>query len=224
MALSEAGGDRFDDGMSLDADPGTTTVSPAEGFRLAAAHAVRLTAAVPADAWDDPALGQWTVRSLVGHLGRAMSTVVDALTTPATEATVSSAADYYRQVLDRVDPDAIRLRGEQAGTALGDDPAAALRTLADRAGAALAQTGDRLVTTAAGGMWLSHYLPTRTFELAVHGLDLARATGQPATVPTPVLREALALVTELAVHRGHGESVLLALTGRAALPTGFGVL
>ena len=106
MALSEAGGDRFDDGMSLDADPGTTTVSPAEGFRLAAAHAVRLTAAVPADAWDDPALGQWTVRSLVGHLGRAMSTVVDALTTPATEATVSSAADYYRQVLDRVDPDA----------------------------------------------------------------------------------------------------------------------
>ena len=34
-----------------------------------------------------------------------------------------------------------------------------------------------MVTTAGGGMRVSDYLPTRTFELTVHCLDIARATG-----------------------------------------------
>lgn len=38
---------------------------------------------------------------------------------------------------------------------------------------------DPLVTTALGGMRLRQYLPTRTFELVVHGVGIARPAGLP---------------------------------------------
>ncbi|WP_040801669.1 maleylpyruvate isomerase family mycothiol-dependent enzyme [Nocardia higoensis] len=197
---------------------------PINAFCIAADHAVSLTAAVPEGKWDDPALGSWTVRSLVGHIGRAMSTVVEYLTRPATDHDVRSAVDYYRLAADRVDPDAVRVRGEQAGAELGDQPIDSFRDIRDRAVRALSQVDDRLISTAVGGMLLSDYLPTRTFELAVHGLDLARAIGLPESLPGEVVSEVLPLAAELAVRRGHGETVLLALTGRGDLPDGFSIL
>ncbi|QHG85438.1 maleylpyruvate isomerase family mycothiol-dependent enzyme (plasmid) [Rhodococcus rhodochrous] len=195
-----------------------------DGFRTAADHVVALAAAVPSGQWDAPALGEWSVRSLVGHIGRALTTVVDYLARPAIEQTVPSTAEYYLLAAELVDSDAVRRRGEQAGAELGEYPAATLAQMRDRALHALAYTDDRLVTTAVGGMLLSHYLPTRTFELAVHGLDLARATGQPESVPVEPLREVVALATELAVRRGHGETVLLALTGRGIMPSDLSVV
>ena len=197
---------------------------PVDGFRTAADHVVALAAAVAPEKWDGPALGQWTVRSLVGHIGRALTTVVDYLSRPAIEQTVPSTADYYLLAADLVDSDAVRRRGEQAGAELGEDPAALLAQMRDRALHALAHTDDRIVTTVVGGMLLSHYLPTRTFELAVHGLDLARATGQPESVPLEAMRATVSLATELAVRRGHGETVLLALTGRGIIPSDVSVV
>ena len=38
---------------------------------------------------------------------------------------------------------------------------------------------DPVISTIFGGMRLSDYLPTRTFELVVHGLDIARAAQLP---------------------------------------------
>jgi uncharacterized protein (TIGR03083 family) len=197
---------------------------PVDAFCVAADHVVALTDAIPPDMWDGVALGEWTVRSLVGHIGRAMSTVVDCLARPATEQTVRSTIDYYILVAERIDAEAVRMRGDQAGAALGDRPAPVLREMRDRAVRSLTQTDDRLVTTAVGGMLWSDYLPTRTFELAVHGLDLARATGQPPLLPPEVLREVVPLATDLVLQRGHAETVLFALTGRCALPAGFSVL
>ena len=81
--------------------------------------------------------------------------------------------------------------------------------------------GTELVTTIAGGMRLADYLPTRTFELVVHGLDLARALGEPLDVPARPAAEALSLVAGLAVTRGQAGALLLAATGRT---TGFSVL
>lgn len=195
-----------------------------DGFRAAADHIVALAAAVASEQWNNSALGEWTVRSLVGHIGRALTTVVDYLSRPAIEQTVPSTADYYLLAAELVDSDAVRRRGEQAGAELGEDPAATLAQMRDRALHALAHTDDRIVTTVVGGMLLSHYLPTRTFELAVHGLDLARATGQPESVPVEALRETVSLATELAVRRGHSETVLLALTGRGIIPSDFSVV
>ncbi len=72
-------------------------------------------------------------------------------------------------------------------------------------------------------MRLSGYLPTRIFELAVHSLDIARATGLSAGLPNEVLAAATTLATQIAVELGEGEAVLLALTGRAELPHPFSV-
>jgi hypothetical protein len=71
------------------------------------------------------------------------------------------------------------------------------------------------------GIRLHTYLPTRMFELAVHGLDIARAVGVSFALPADVLEETTALAARIAVAEGHGETVLLALTGRAGLPSSF---
>lgn len=67
-------------------------------------------------------------------------------------------------------------RGSHAGMALGADPASTLAALAERVLKLIdGSDGTELVTMFAGGMRLSDYLPTRTFELAVHTADLAVA-------------------------------------------------
>lgn len=202
----------------------TTTGELIEIYRVAGEHALALVAAVPADRWQAPALGSWTVRTLVGHIGRSFTTVTDYLAKPAADRDVHTVADYYIVALQQTDAAAIDARAEQSARALGDQPLAALRDFRDAALAALDNAGDPLICTVAGGMRLSDYLPTRIFELAVHSLDLARATGQPQTLPDEVCSSATELAAAIAVRRGHGELVLSALTGRAPLATGFSVV
>ncbi len=84
--------------------------------------------------------------------------------------------------------------------------------------------GTELVTTIAGGMRLADYLPTRTFELAVHTADLATALGVPPDVPVSAASQALDIVAGLAVTDGLAGPLLLAATGRPDLPAGFSVL
>ena len=74
--------------------------------------------------------------------------------------------------------------------------------LADATAALDGAADDDLLTTIAGGMRLAAYLPTRTFELAVHGADIAAATGLPVTFPPAVLAEAAALAARTAVELG----------------------
>jgi len=82
-----------------------------------------------------------------------------------------------------------------------------------------------LVTVIGGaGIRLHTYLPTRTFELAVHSLDIAGAVGISFTLPDDVLTEAVALAGRIAVATRQGETVLLALTGRAELPPSFSIV
>jgi hypothetical protein len=87
-----------------------------------------------------------------------------------------------------------------------------------------ARDGTELVTTIAGGMRLGDYLPTRTFELAVHTADLATALGVPPDVPATAAMQALHIVADLAVADGTAGPLLLAATGRPGLPARFSVL
>jgi hypothetical protein len=89
----------------------------------------------------------------------------------------------------------------------------------------LSDAGDPLIAVIGGlGIRLHSYLPTRTFELAVHGLDIARAVGISYTPPAEVLEEATVLAARIAAAEGHGPTVLLALTGREELPRSFSVV
>jgi hypothetical protein len=183
------------------------------------------TAALVGDRWQQPGLGEWDVRALVGHTSRSLLTVEEYVARPAAGVEVASAADYFRAIRAAAAGPAVAARGRDAGTALGTDPAAAVARLATRV-LALVDTrdGTELVTTIAGGMRLADYLPTRTFELAVHTLDLATALDAPPDVPATAAAQALHLVADLAVTDGRAGPLLLAATGRPGLPAGFSVL
>ncbi|SCG45897.1 TIGR03083 family protein [Micromonospora echinaurantiaca] len=183
------------------------------------------TAAAVGDRWDRPGLGEWDVRALVGHTSRSLLTVEEYLTRPAAAVRVGSAADYYRATRAVAAGPGVAERGRAAGAALGADPATAVAEIAVRVLALVeTQDGDALVTTIAGGMRLADYLPTRTFELAVHTADLATALGVPVDVPATAAAQALRVVADLAVGDGVAGPMLLAATGRAGLPAGFSVL
>jgi uncharacterized protein (TIGR03083 family) len=183
------------------------------------------TAALVTDRWDRPGLGEWDVRALVGHTSRALLTVETYLARPAPAADIACATDYFRATRAAAASAAVAARGRDAGTALGSDPAAAVAQIAARV-LALTDTrdGTELVTTIAGGMRLGDYLPTRTFELAVHTADLATALGVPPDVPATAAAQALAIAADLAVADGLAGPLLLAATGRPGLPAGFSVL
>src|SRR2546423_15565057 len=72
----------------------TSTLFPPQvvrtAFREAAAFWVATVARVPADAWDRPGLGDWSLRALVGHTSRSLLTVATYLDAPATELPLTS--------------------------------------------------------------------------------------------------------------------------------------
>jgi uncharacterized protein (TIGR03083 family) len=181
---------------------------------------------LPADGWDRPGLGVWDVRALTGHASRSLITVSTYIRRPATVEALASPEEYYAFAagMSAADTGAVEQRGRDAGAALGADPAAAVRELAEAAITDVDRDDDPLIETLGGGMRLSAYLPTRTFELVVHSLDLAEATGAAFTAPDAALAEAVQLTARTALARGDGVQVLRALTGRAHLPERFSIV
>ena len=190
-----------------------------------AAHWFVSTAGTVGDRWGDPGLGEWDVRSLVGHTSRSMLTVEAYLDQPADVVAVGSTAAYYAATRAVAAGPEVAERGRQAGRALGEHPVRAVEEIAARVVPRVRScTGDEVVTTVAGGMRLADYLPTRTFELIVHTLDLAAALGSRGEPPALPAREALRLVADLAVEGGSAATLLHAATGRALPDRGFSVL
>jgi hypothetical protein len=183
------------------------------------------TAALVGDRWDEPGLGEWDVRALVGHTSRSLLTVQEYLAKPAATADLASAADYFRAISAAAAAPGVAARGRDAGTALGADPAAAVAEISARV-LPLVETrdGTELLTTIAGGMRLADYLPTRTLELAVHTTDLATALGVPADLPATAAAQALYVIADIAAAEAVAGPLLLAATGRSGLPAHFSVL
>jgi uncharacterized protein (TIGR03083 family) len=178
------------------------------------------------DTWGLEALGEWTVRDLVGHTSRALLTVESYLGQPPQPVRVTSPAGYLELALASVgDPRAVAQRGREAGAALGDDLAARVRSHVDRVTAVVSRADPEAVAvTPVGAMYLRDYLPTRTFELTVHTCDLATALGEPVEPPSVSARASLDLMADLAVRSGQAPTVLLATTGRRGLPKRFSLL
>lgn len=188
-----------------------------EAFEAAAGAFVDLVGRIDGG-WDRPGLGRWDLRALVGHTSRALVTVTTYLDRPAEREDVPSAAAYLGGAA-KSDGDAVFARGVAAGQDLGDDPYAWVSSARDRGVEKVrAADAETLVETIAGGMRLRTYLPTRTFELVVHGLDVAAALGLDPDVPPVALREAAGLATSVVLDQGRGADLLLTLTGRADWP------
>ncbi len=203
----------------------TSSLEEARGHYAQAARAyVDLVRAISADAWSGPGLAEWDLRALVGHTSRSLITVETYLGQPADQEDVTSAAAYYARIAG-YDPAAAAARGRAAGQALGDDPAGAVGEIVDRVLSLVERVDDPLISTIAGGMYLRNYLPTRTFELVVHGFDIAQAARLSAPSYSDSLVSAVAEVgAGAAVMQGRGTELILAMTGRAALPEGFSIV
>jgi uncharacterized protein (TIGR03083 family) len=196
-----------------------------ETFTEAAQAFADLVRRIPDDRWDGPGLGQWNLRSLVGHTSRSLITVETYLDQPAESEELPTAAAYYVAIA-RIDPESVVGRGVAAGEALGDDPAQFVDSLVRRVPVLLKTVGNPLINTAAGGMRLENYLPTRSFELVVHSLDIAAAVSD---IDGPefndqLLSEVARVAATTAVLLGRGIEMMLALTGRATLRPGFSVV
>jgi hypothetical protein len=197
-------------------------------YGTAARSFAHLVHRIPVDRWAGPGLDQWDLRSLVGHTSRSLITVESYLDCPAEHEDIATPAEYYARamaVAAALGPSGIVERGRQAGRELGDDPPRAVDALVESVLSALAGSGDRLIAVIGGlGIRLQTYLPTRTFELAVHSLDIAAAAGVPLALPQQVLQDATVLAAQIAVASGSGEAVLRTLTGRARLAPEFSVV
>ena len=196
-----------------------------ETFAEAARTFADLVPRIPDDRWNGPGLGEWDLRSLVGHTSRSLVTVQTYLDQPAETEEVPSPAAYYVAVAG-LDNAAVADRGRQAGLALGENPAQFVDALAHRVLELVESAGNPLIHTGAGGMRLENYLSTRTFELVVHSLDIAAAVPdiEPPEFSDQVLGEVASVAATAAVLRGRGVELMLALTGRATLSQGFSIV
>lgn len=205
-------------------------LSAARATYTAASEAfLDLVAPVPLERYAGPGLGEWDLRALVGHTARSFVTVTTYLATRAETVAARSAAEYYTLVSRIVAAEgtaAIRERGLAAGAALGEHPLDVLRDAHAAAEEALDGLAgdDPVVETLGGGMRVSDYLPTRTFELTVHALDIAAALGTTFQPPRDALAETLHVAADSALEQGLGADVVLALTGRRPLPPGSSVV
>jgi uncharacterized protein (TIGR03083 family) len=203
-------------------------VAAGTAFESAARSFAGLVRRIPDDAWEGPGLGEWDLRALVGHASRSLITVSTYLQTTAGREDVATPQEYYVRIADYmsdVGAGAVTERGRQAGRDLGADPVGAVDELVERVMGELEAAGDPLIEVIGGmGIRLHTYLPTRVFELAVHGLDIARATGLSFELSADVLDVATVLAARIGVAMGRGDTVLMSLTGRETLPPGFSVV
>jgi uncharacterized protein (TIGR03083 family) len=186
-----------------------------------------LVTRIPDDAWETIALGEWSLRSLVGHTTRAILTVESyLLLDDPGYPNVQNAENYYARVYrELTDPAAVAARGVEAGVWLGENPAHAISEALSRA-MALVDTAppERIVSIGGLGIALPEYLRTRIFELVVHSMDISRATGLPHGQSPEAIMGTLELAAGIAAARGDGEMLLLSLTGRGVLPEGYSVV
>lgn len=172
-------------------------------------------ALVPREAWDAPGLGKWSVRELVAHANRANTTVVEYVEQPRPPEPPDSG--YFTD-------EAIAARASAGVASLGNDPASTVKAASEAAISLVERSmPEAVVGSPAGTLTLARYLPSRTAELAVHALDLARAIGSDARLPRHIVTETLLFAARRAAARASGQEVLLALTGRGPLPAGYSI-
>ena len=206
-----------------------------DAFAAATDWFVATVDAVGPTRWEDPGLGEWTLRQLVGHTSRALVTVqeyyrpscpADVSVPPETDGDpVEQAAASFLGThgATQLHKD-VAERGRQAGAALGPVPADTVTGLAGRVTALVRSAPEgALFVTRFGPKGFTSSLCTRMVELVIHTVDIGDACALDTDVPESAARITLAVMVETARRRGSGTEVMRALGGRAGLAPGFNV-
>ena len=186
-----------------------------DAFRFASHWWRSMVGAVDSDYWNQPALGEWSVRELVAHTDRAYRTVIDYLTGETVDPTpIATAAEYFRIVLAEQTPHVHIAARAKREAAERDDWVTATDELALHCEKLIADTpADATCHLMVGEMALDQYLATRVVELVVHGLDLADAIGLDVNPPPASADVTVRVLSDLAGDCAATASIR-ALTGR----------
>ena len=180
---------------------------------------------IPPSVWDKPGLGIWTVRELVAHVVRIIQRTAVYAEQSAPIDTESGAAYYSRALSTPNVSDLIAERARASVALLGDSPKEAAHVIATQTLETIGGMDDEAsVATPFGTLRLIDYLATRTLELVLHTLDLSRAAQFPVETSRTALTSTLDLLIAIAIERGDGTAVVLALSGRQTLPDDFNLL
>lgn len=153
-----------------------------EAYLESAEFFAKLVDGVDIDAWENHALGQWTLRDLAGHTYRSINTVVGYSEKAAPQVDVESTAQWIVNVRQNMDPGRVAEMGRSAGLEIMDNPQMMVRGFLNMARERVNELDDDFIlATPQGGMRLVDYLQLRTMELVIHGSDFARALGVEAT-------------------------------------------
>ncbi len=168
--------------------------------------------------WEKPGLGNWDVKSLVGHAFRALTTLENYLegTAPSSK-TLKNAASYFI-IANLSDPkvnEGIEKRGIESAQMLGDDPISKIEESISKVDSLLLSVDSHtLLNTPFGAMDILDYLDTRSFELVVHSLDISKVISRSIKFKTELLNFVWKLLGEIAIEKGICEDLLLNITGR----------
>ena len=183
---------------AADTDPRTSVAA----FAAECRSIVGTLEGIPADAWDRPALGQWTLHELVAHLLRAITRVPAYLDQPVegnTDAgSLPDRVSYFQMDLAGQAP-AIAERARQDAASL--DRARVVETFTRATQEALGRIGalpvDHVMQTLRGPMLLEEYLATRVLELVVHHMDVRAALDLPPESDPTAARLTMAILEGL---------------------------
>jgi len=181
---------------------------------------------VDIDGWEVPALGEWCARDLTGHTYRSFTTILSYSAKPGDKVDLERPVDYFLKAFEGLaDPKQVAERGRAAGLEIIDDPRMMVRGFAMYVKNKLEELADdHVMATPLGGMRLIDYLPTRTFELIIHTMDLAKAVGVGDQPPEKGMAATLEILGQIALYRGHASDLVFGVTGRGGLSDGFSVL
>ena len=197
-----------------------------ETYLEAGDYFVSVVDSIEIDLFDAPALGEWCVRDLVGHTYRSFTTVLSYSAVPSNKVDFERPVDYFLRLLSSdVNHGHIAERGRAAGLEIIEDPKMMVRGFAMSVKNKLEElSDDHIMGTLTGGMRLIDYLPTRTFELIIHTMDLTKALGVESSPPRRGMETTLQMIGQLALNRGYAQDLILSSTGRDGLARGFTVL
>jgi uncharacterized protein (TIGR03083 family) len=152
-------------------------------------------AEVPPDAWDRPALGEWTLHELAAHLvGGAARLHEYAAEDPGPTAPACDRVGYFAFDLAAEAPAVAERARRRAAQVPADEIPTAFREAWRTSAAKAADLGpDALMKTLRGPMRVREYLATRVLEMVVHHMDVRSALDLPQA-STP---DAARLVMEL---------------------------
>jgi hypothetical protein len=186
-----------------------------DGYREAGHWWRSLVGAIDEHQWDLMAVGEWNVRELVAHGGRAFRTVSDYAQGEVKDPTrIHTAAEYFRIVLAEQTPHVhIAQRARQEARLETDWVSATDRLWASAELVVTNLPPDSDLHLFVGEMELGQYLASRVVELVLHGMDLAEVLRMPSSPPRASLRVALDVLLDLAPVADLG-SIAQLLTGR----------